>query len=129
MRSSLVGSPSAAGLPANAIAAIATAAHRIFVVFMESSSKGGDGTIFLAMKRLRRVLVVLGILTLVAYVAAAGWLVANESTLLFAGGRPLGNLRPAGPRCQCGGAGIPWLRRRRRRAERAGTGRGRPRGL
>ncbi|HYT77132.1 MAG TPA: alpha/beta fold hydrolase [Vicinamibacterales bacterium] len=49
------------------------------------------------MKRLRRVLVVLGILTLVAYVAAAGWLVTNESTLLFAGGRPLGNLRPATP--------------------------------
>src|SRR5437588_3005523 len=74
MRSSFVGSPSASGRPAIAIAVIATTAHEMLMIFMQSSSKGGDGTIFPAMKRLRRALIVLGLSILAAYGAGALWL-------------------------------------------------------
>jgi fermentation-respiration switch protein FrsA (DUF1100 family) len=49
------------------------------------------------MKILRRSVVSLLVLFLVAYAAAMAWLVANETRLVFAAGRPLGDLRPAPP--------------------------------
>jgi len=52
---------------------------------------------FLTMRRLRRALIVVGILAIVGYLGAIIWLVTHETTIIFAGGMPLGNLRPAMP--------------------------------
>jgi fermentation-respiration switch protein FrsA (DUF1100 family) len=68
-------------------------------------------------KSLRRALIVLGIVAIAAYIAAAGWLIANETRLLFASGRPLGHLRPRAPFESVSGAGpagqpqLVWLMR------------------
>lgn len=52
---------------------------------------------FASMRRLRRALILVGILTIVAYIGAMIWLVTRETTILFEAGRPLGDLRPAAP--------------------------------
>jgi fermentation-respiration switch protein FrsA (DUF1100 family) len=49
------------------------------------------------MKRLRRALVVVGILAIAAYAGGMIWLVTQETRIIFAAGRPLGELRPAAP--------------------------------
>ncbi|HTM25220.1 MAG TPA: alpha/beta hydrolase [Vicinamibacterales bacterium] len=49
------------------------------------------------MKGFRRTLFLLIVLALVGYGTGAVWLVAHETALLFAAGRPLGDLRPAAP--------------------------------
>jgi uncharacterized protein len=52
---------------------------------------------FLRMRLLRRALIVLALLAVTVYVGAMIWLVSNETTIVFAPGRPLGDLRPAAP--------------------------------
>jgi fermentation-respiration switch protein FrsA (DUF1100 family) len=49
------------------------------------------------MRRLGRVLVVVGILAIAAYAGGMIWLVTQETRIIFAAGRPLGELRPAAP--------------------------------
>jgi fermentation-respiration switch protein FrsA (DUF1100 family) len=49
------------------------------------------------MKRLRRALVVVGILAIAAYAGGMIWLVTQETRIIFAAGRPLGELRPTAP--------------------------------
>lgn len=49
------------------------------------------------MKGFRRTLFLLIVLALVGYGTGAVWLVAHETALLFAAGRPLGDLRPSAP--------------------------------
>jgi pimeloyl-ACP methyl ester carboxylesterase len=80
------------------------------------------------MKGFKRTLVLLIVLALVGYGTAAVWLVAHETALLFASGRPLGDLRPAAPfeavaspgtsgprrllwlmRASAGADGRPWI--------------------
>lgn len=45
----------------------------------------------------RRTLAGVGILAIVAYLGAIGWLVTNETAIVFSPGRPLGDLRPKTP--------------------------------
>jgi fermentation-respiration switch protein FrsA (DUF1100 family) len=52
---------------------------------------------FLSMRLLRRALIVVGILAIAGYVGAMIWLVTRETTIVFAAGRPLSDLRPAAP--------------------------------
>jgi fermentation-respiration switch protein FrsA (DUF1100 family) len=52
---------------------------------------------FTAMKLLRRVLLLIGILAIVGYGGAVIWLVSQETRLVFEAGRPVGDLRPAAP--------------------------------
>ncbi len=52
---------------------------------------------FTTMRRLRRVLVVVGILAIAAYAGGMIWLVTQETRIVFDAGRPLGDLRPAAP--------------------------------
>ena len=52
---------------------------------------------FLPMRLLRRVLIVVAIVAIAAYVGAMIWLVTRETTIVFAAGRPLGDLRPTAP--------------------------------
>jgi hypothetical protein len=69
------------------------------------------------MRLLRRALLVMGILVIAGYVGAMVWLVTRETSIVFAAGRPLGDLRPAAPFEQVsspaatadGGAGVPRL--------------------
>jgi uncharacterized protein len=96
MRRSFVASPFAAGRPLHARAIIAATADSIFV-FMDTLQQGGDGTIFLQMRGVKRTLFLLIVLALAGYGTGAVWLVAHETALLFAAGRPLGDLRPAAP--------------------------------
>jgi fermentation-respiration switch protein FrsA (DUF1100 family) len=46
---------------------------------------------------LRRLLVAFALLCMLAYGGGLLWLVANETHIVFQGGRPLGDARPAGP--------------------------------
>ena len=52
---------------------------------------------FAAMKSLRRVLLLVGIVAIVGYGGAMVWLVSQETRLVFEAGRPIGDLRPAAP--------------------------------
>lgn len=52
---------------------------------------------FAAMRALRRALMLVGILAILAYAGAMIWLVTQETRMVFAAGRPLGDLRPAAP--------------------------------
>ena len=52
---------------------------------------------FAAMNGLRRALIVVGILAILAYGGAIVWLVTQETRIVFDAGRPLGDLRPASP--------------------------------
>jgi uncharacterized protein len=52
---------------------------------------------FLPMRLLRRALIVVGILAIAGYVGAMIWLVARETTIVFAAGGSLGDRRPAAP--------------------------------
>ena len=49
------------------------------------------------MRGLRRALILVGILAIVAYAGGVIWLVTQETRLVFEAGRPLGGLRPAAP--------------------------------
>lgn len=49
------------------------------------------------MKLLRRALILVGVLIILAYAGAMVWLVTQETRMVFAAGRPLGDLRPAAP--------------------------------
>lgn len=49
------------------------------------------------MKRLRRALILAGILSILSYAGAMIWLVTQETRIVFDAGRPLGDLRPAPP--------------------------------
>jgi hypothetical protein len=46
---------------------------------------------------IRRTLAGVGILAIVAYLGAVGWLVTHETAIVFSPGRPLGDLRPKTP--------------------------------
>lgn len=52
---------------------------------------------FAAMRRLRRALILVGILAILAYGGAVVWLVTQETRIVFDARRPLGELRPAAP--------------------------------
>jgi hypothetical protein len=52
---------------------------------------------FATMRRLRRALILVGILAILAYGGAMIWLVTQETRIVFDAGRPLGDLRPAAP--------------------------------
>jgi fermentation-respiration switch protein FrsA (DUF1100 family) len=52
---------------------------------------------FPTVRRLRRALILVGILAVVAYAGGMIWLVTQETRLVFDAGRPLGDLRPAAP--------------------------------
>jgi uncharacterized protein len=52
---------------------------------------------FPAMKTLRRALIFIGILAILAYGGAILWLVTQETRIVFEAGRPLGDLRPTAP--------------------------------
>ena len=52
---------------------------------------------FLPMRLLRRALIVVGLLAIAGYVGAMIWLVARETTIVFAAGGSLGDRRPAAP--------------------------------
>jgi uncharacterized protein len=52
---------------------------------------------FAAMKTLRRALLLVGILALVAYGGVVIWLVSQETRIVFEPDRPFGDLRPAAP--------------------------------
>src|SRR5258708_7863334 len=52
---------------------------------------------FATMRPLRRALILLGVLAIVAYLSAAIWLVMQETNIVFAAGLPLGDRRPAPP--------------------------------
>src|SRR5215467_322106 len=86
IRSSFVGSPSAAGRPANAVRITAEDAQIASVVFM-SHPPAGDGTIFRPMRTLRRVLFGSIVFALVAYGGAIVWLMTNETRLVFQSGQ------------------------------------------
>ena len=49
------------------------------------------------MRTVRRLLLAVAILAILAYCGALAWLVANETRIVFQGGRPLGDARPAAP--------------------------------
>jgi fermentation-respiration switch protein FrsA (DUF1100 family) len=76
-----------------------------------------DGTIFHPMRTLRRVLLGIVGLALVAYAGAIVWLVANETRLVFDAGRTVGTFKPAAPLEELsvpGAAGTPlrvWIMR------------------
>src|SRR5215831_11611278 len=101
IRSSFVGSPSAAGRPAKAVTTTTATAPPIAStrVFMAKppSPTGRDGTIIHPMRTLRRVLVGLLILGLVSYGGAIVWLIANETRLVFEAGRAVGRFTPSPP--------------------------------
>lgn len=49
------------------------------------------------MRTLRRALIALVVIAVLAYGGAVAWLIANETRLVFEAGQPLGTLRPAPP--------------------------------
>jgi hypothetical protein len=51
----------------------------------------------MAMRLVRRLLIAVAVLCILGYGGALAWLVANESKIVFQGGRPLGDARPAAP--------------------------------
>src|SRR5260221_9155256 len=49
------------------------------------------------MRRLRRALMLVAVLAVLAYAGGVIWLVTQETRIVFDAGRPLGDLRPAAP--------------------------------
>ncbi len=52
---------------------------------------------FSAVRRLRRALMLVAVLAVLAYAGGVIWLVTQETRIVFDAGRPLGDLRPAAP--------------------------------
>src|SRR5258708_23254537 len=102
IRSSLVGPPLAAGRPANAVtvrtlAAHATRARAVCVLMALSPLRRGMVPSLATMRLLRRALILLAMLAIVAYVGAVIWLVVHETNIVFAAGPPVRDPRPRPP--------------------------------